>query len=75
VFQPEMRVDTTMVKRIFEMWIHSPGHNAVLLMPGATVAAIELSFLRTQNYNTILDLASYDFRLFATCLLMIELKK
>jgi uncharacterized protein YkwD len=74
-FQPEMRVDTAIVKKIFDMWVLSPGHNAALLMPGATVAAIEFSFSKTENYNKVLNLTSYDFKLFATCLLMIELKK
>ena len=74
-FQPEMRVDTVIVKKIFDMWVLSPGHNAALLMPGATVAAIELSFSKIESYNKVLDLTSYDFKLFATCLLMSELKK
>lgn len=74
-FQPEMRADTAIVKKIFDMWVLSPGHNAALLMPGATVAAVELSFTNIESYNKVLNLTSYDFRLFATCLLMSELKK
>lgn len=73
-FYPEMKLDTAAVRTIFEMWVASPGHNRALLFKTATVAAFELSAIKTETYNNVLGFTNYDVKIYATCLFMTELK-
>ena len=75
VYQPEMKLDTVIVKKLFDAWVASPGHNYSLLLPNATVAAFELSSTLSYSDNEVLKIRNYTFNLFATCLLAVELKK
>ena len=75
VFQNEMKLDTFYVRQMFEAWVESPGHNAALLDPNVTVAAFALTASSSQQNHPALKITIYDFKSFATCLLLKEVKK
>jgi uncharacterized protein YkwD len=73
-FEPEMRFDTLLVRKIFNMWVASPGHNAALLFKTATVVALEFSARKTETYNKVLGFINYDVKIYATALFVKEFK-